>query len=226
MSARGDRKLQARKAREAAERDAARAVARRRRTLLVGAVVVGLLAVGAPIALLTGSGGPRAGESTITAGTIPPQRVTDLDAAVRLAGAKRISHSYAFGVNDHTDDRVAYPTNPTTNGPHAFTWTADGSYAGLAAPPTGQVVHAQEHGRVVIQYRAGLPRQTMRQLQALYDESPNHVLLLENATDMPCDVAATAWGQGLLCPRVTPRTFDAVRAFRDTFRDKGPETVA
>jgi len=87
-------------------------------------------------------------------------------------------------------------------------------------------VHAQEHGRIVIQYRPGLPEQQVRQLVSLYNEAPDHVLLVENATAMPCDVAATAWGQGVLCPKLTDRSFDALRAFRDTFLDKGPETVS
>lgn len=51
------------------------------------------------------------------------------------------------------------------------------------------------------------------------------MLLAENATSMPCDVAATAWGHGVLCATLTPRSFDAFRAFHDRFRDRGPETV-
>lgn len=87
-------------------------------------------------------------------------------------------------------------------------------------------MHAQEHGRIVLQYRPGLPRRTLGQLVALLEESPEHVLLVENATEMPCDVAATTWGEGLICPRVNASTFDALRAFRDRFRDRGPEVVA
>ena len=172
---------------------------------------------------LRGGGDDRG--SALAPAPIPPQRTTDLDEAVRLAGARRTTHRYEFGVDVHTTEPVDYPTNPPTNGPHAPRWTQDGQYAGLAAPPTGEVVHAQEHGRIVVQYRAGLPRRTLRQLVALYEESPEHVLLVENATRMPCDVAATAWGQGLLCPRVNRNTFDAIRAFRDAFRDRGPEPV-
>ena len=41
---------------------------------------------------------------------------------------------------------------------------------------------------------------------------------------MPCEVAATAWGQGVLCPKVNDQIYDALRAFRDQYRDKGPET--
>ena len=223
MSSREAQKRRAREAREAAEREAARG-AKRRRVALVAGVVVALAAVGLPALLILGGGGTES--SDVPGASIPPQRVSDLDRAVALADAERISHRYEFGINDHVDEAVRYPTNPPTNGPHAFTWTQDGNYAGKPAPPTGQVVHAQEHGRVVIQYRPGISRQKLAQLVALYEESPEHVLLLENATDMPCEAAATAWGQGVLCPKLNERSFDALRAFRDRFRDRGPETLA
>jgi len=221
MGAREDRRRRAREARQAAEREAARTAARRRLVAVAaGIAAILVLAVGSAALLLRDGG-----EEGLTPAPIPAPRTSDLDTAVRLAGAERTSHPYAFGINQHTTSRVDYPTNPPTNGPHAPRPAPDGSYAGLPAPPTGEVVHAQEHGRIVFQYRPGLPRETLRQLVALYEESPAHVLLVENATGMPCDVAATAWGQGLLCPRVTPRTFDALRAFRDAFRDRGPELV-
>ncbi len=226
MSSRQERRRQARDEREAAERHAAAAGARRRRLRLAGGVASALAVLAAAAALLSGGATPEPAAPGLRAVPIPAQATTDLDAAVRLAGARRISHPYAEGINEHTDEPVSYPTNPPTNGPHAFTWTEDGSYAGAPAPPTEQVVHAQEHGRVVIQYRPGLPRAQLGQLVALYEESPRHVLLVENATSMPCDVAATAWGNGVLCPTLNARSFDALRAFRDRFRDRGPETVA
>ena len=42
---------------------------------------------------------------------------------------------------------------------------------------------------------------------------------------MPYAVAATAWDHVLGCPMMNERVFDAVRAFRNTYVDKGPETV-
>ena len=36
-------------------------------------------------------------------------------------------------------------------------------------------------------------------------------------------VAATAWTQSLTCPELTDATFDALRTFRVTYVDKGPE---
>jgi hypothetical protein len=226
MSSRQDQKRRAREAREAAERAAAQAAARRGRLTLAGGAGAVIAVIALVIMLAGGSTERPAKPAGIRAAAIPPQRTAALEEAVRLAGAKQISHRYEFGINDHTDGPVKYPTNPPTNGPHAFDWTQDGQYAGQPAPPTPKVVHAQEHGRVVIQYRPGLPRRQLAQLVALYEESPRHVLLVENATNMPCDVAATAWGRGVLCPKLNDRSFDALRAFRDRYRDRGPETVA
>ena len=40
---------------------------------------------------------------------------------------------------------------------------------------------------------------------------------------MPYQVAVTAWGHLIGCEKVTDETFDALRAFRDRYRDQGPE---
>ena len=38
-------------------------------------------------------------------------------------------------------------------------------------------------------------------------------------------VPATAWGQMVTCPDLSPESIDALRAFRDLYTDKGPEFV-
>ena len=43
---------------------------------------------------------------------------------------------------------------------------------------------------------------------------------------MPYEVAVTAWGHLLGCKKVNDETFDAIRAFRDRYRDQGPEQAA
>jgi hypothetical protein len=88
-------------------------------------------------------------------------------------------------------------------------------------------VHTLEHGRINIQYKAGTPPETIAQLETLYNEMDggHHLLLYENATDMPFAVAATAWDHQLGCPTMNPQVFDAIRAFRTEFIDKGPEVV-
>jgi hypothetical protein len=42
---------------------------------------------------------------------------------------------------------------------------------------------------------------------------------------MPFAVAAVAWGQLLGCPAFNPKIFDALRDFRTSYLDKGPEQI-
>jgi hypothetical protein len=148
----------------------------------------------------------------------------DVTAAAKAAGAQLLSPPVS-GAGVHTTKLVAYASNPPTSGPHNPVWAADGDYAGTAPPPIGQIVHAQEHGRIVVQYRKGLPQSQVAQLEKLFEEKPYHLLLVENQTDMPCDVAAASWEHALLCKRLTPKALDAIRAFRDAYVDEGPEQI-
>jgi hypothetical protein len=42
---------------------------------------------------------------------------------------------------------------------------------------------------------------------------------------MPFQVAAVAWTHFLGCPTMNDKVFDAMRAFRTRFVDKGPELI-
>lgn len=151
----------------------------------------------------------------------------DLVSAAQRAGGELYSQPYSLGIGVHTEKPVNYATNPPTNGPHAGRWAEDGNYAGVDPPRVEEIVHAQEHGRIVIWYRRGLPAEQVAALERLYDEDPRHVLLVESRSDMDCDVAVTAWAHGMKCRRfLGEATLDALRAFRDTYRDKGPERLA
>jgi hypothetical protein len=64
----------------------------------------------------------------------------------------------------------------------------------------------------------------------LFNEKVNgaegyHTLLFENNTNMPYAVAATGWTQMLGCKTMNPKVFDAIRAFRARYTDKGPEFI-
>ena len=120
-----------------------------------------------------------------------------------------------------------YRSNPPTSGTHFPTWYEDGVYAPGTTPELGKLVHALEHGRIELQYRPGTPAATVARLEKLVDEldSGYHMLLFENDTKMPFAVAATAWGHLLGCPEMNEKVFDALRAFRKNYVDKGPEIV-
>jgi hypothetical protein len=115
-----------------------------------------------------------------------------------------------------------YDTAPPTSGPHSPIPTADGAY--LDTPdPTG-FVHSLEHGRVEIQYDPDLPEDDQLLLKGIFDEDPDGALLFPNS-DMPYQVAVTAWTNLVGCDVFGERVLDVVRDFRDEFRGKGPERI-
>ena len=81
-----------------------------------------------------------------------------------------------------------------------------------------------------MQYSPKASKTVRDQLAALFNEklkgvSGYHMVLFENNTQMPYEVAATAWTHIMGCKTVNDKTWDALRAFRDRFVDKGPELI-
>jgi len=90
------------------------------------------------------------------------------------------------------------------------------------------LVHALEHGRIEIQYAPGTPVNTIGQLQSLADEfavkdNDPRILLFQNETNMPYQVAAVAWTHILGCGTYTAKSLDAIRDFRAAYDLKAPE---
>ena len=113
-------------------------------------------------------------------------------------------------------------TNPPVSGPLVEQAVAtDGSYIGRRTPSVDATTHSLLHGRVLIQYRPGLPAPQVRALDQLVKNDPARVVGFANQTGMTAPVAATAYLSLLTCPRVTARTLHAVRVFRDRRRGFG-----
>jgi hypothetical protein len=235
VASRKDEKEQLRAEREARER-AAQAGEQRRRMVLYGLGALLLVALVVVVVLLITSGGgsspggePAPGDEptpTATASdeTIPapdPELVADLDAAAKAAGCELLAPKNEG--SRHVDTAVEYKANPPTSGDHFPVAAEDGSY--IEAPPTERLVHALEHGRIYIQYSADAADEVRDQLQALFDEDPYHMVLAPNTTGMSYEVAATTWDNALVCDSMGDGTFDAIRAFREQYRDQGPEFV-
>lgn len=236
MSSRKDQKEQLRQERLQREQAAASAAQRKK---VVGYGVGGLLAVAAVAAVIVafvaggGDGGDTGAQAPENAAAnaptvsyndgaqIPEAREFDLEAAARAADC-RLESPPNEGA-EHVEGDVQYEANPPTSGNHDAVPTEDGAYT--STPRTGGTLHSLEHGRVSIQFSPDLPQQQIDQLKALFDEDAYHMLLYPNGTDMPSAVAATAWDQALLCERFSPQALDAIRAFKDAYRDKGPEFV-
>ena len=237
MTSRREEKERRRAERIAAEEAAAQSEARRRRLGIVAGVVLAIATVGAVVYVVVAGGGKeeKGGASTSTSAhktPIPPPRTTDLQAAAKAAGCKL--RTFTPGPNDrhHVTTKVHYKQNPPVFGPHAPAPASDGDYVGQGTPATEMLVHALEHGRIEIQYRPGLDPKRVAQLETLYSERPKsnvisgyNTLLFENRTGMPFEVAATAWTHQLGCPSLNDRIFDAIRAFRTQYVDKGPEFI-
>ena len=235
MSSRKEQKEQLRK--ERLDRQQAQAGAAQRKKLVGygAAAVLGLAAIVAVVVAITAGGdddgggaqtpdNAQAGAPTVSYGdgaSIPEAAEFDLRAAARGAGCQL--EDPANEGADHVETDVTYRANPPASGNHHPVPTDDGVYT--TAPKTENTIHSLEHGRVNIQFSPDLPQPQIDQLKALFDEDSYHMLLYPNGTDMTHQVAATAWDHALLCEEFSPEVFDAIRAFKDQYRDQGPEFV-
>ena len=117
---------------------------------------------------------------------------------------------------------TARVTNPPVTGDLVERATAtDGSHIGRSTPSLDATTHSLLHGRVLIQYRPGLPQPEVRALDRLVKDDPDRVVGFTNRTGMKTPVAATAYLSLLTCSRVSARTLHALRVFRDRRRGFG-----
>ena len=120
-------------------------------------------------------------------------------------------------------DHVARPTyevDPPAGGPHLAQAANPGFYRpGSQVPPDGQLVHAQEHGFVILWYRPDLPDEKITELERLSDQFGRELLLVPRES-LDGEVAVTAWHRRLLCRELVP---EKVALFARSFVDQGPE---
>jgi hypothetical protein len=195
----------------------------------MGYVVAGVLVAAVVVALVTvalaGGGDDDSGGSGAKAsagwpsGSIPEQKIEDLDAAAKAAGCtyKKVKSEGA----GHVEGRVNYKSQPPTSGAHYPVPSHDA--ANLKAPRFESLIHALEHGRVVYWFKPSASADARGALKKLYDEDNKLVVLTPNPRPMPYEVAASAWEYLVGCPAYNEKVIDAFRAFRDERRLKGPE---
>lgn len=246
MASRKDQKEQLRRERE--EREAAAKGAERRRRLIGyaagAAVVIAAVAIGA---ILLAGGGDSGGDGETAGGgdkqveadvlpkggTVPAPQRTPLTEAVQASGCEL--RSYRADAREHTEDlkeKIDYESKPPTSGRHYAIEAQDGAYE--VAPDVKELVHALEHGRIVIWFKKDLPKAARADLMALYEEDPFQMLLTPDETGSEYEVTATAWnrdppelgtGRLLGCEKYSPEIFEAIRAFKTEHRSNGPEPV-
>ena len=239
MSSRKEQKEALRQERLAREQQAAQAAARKR---LIGIVVASILVLGIVAALVAvvlaggddngGGGDGGGGGATIEypdGGEIPDQQEASLAAAMKAAGCtEEVIEETAAG--EHTsdpDEQIDYRSEPPSIGRHYQEWPEDDLYD--EAPFTSHVVHTLEHGRILIWLRPDLTDEQRAQFKALYEEDPYHVIMLPRE-ELKEPFAVTAWvgqstGHTLRCKELNDQSWDAIRAFKEKYRDKAPEFV-
>jgi hypothetical protein len=162
-------------------------------------------------------------------GEIPAQQEADLGRAMKAAGCEdeTIDVEAAGQHATDPDEVIEYESEPPSIGRHYQEWPDDDIYE--EAPPTSHVVHTLEHGRILIWLRTDLPDAERAQFKALYDEDPYHVIMLPRE-ELKEPFAVTAWvgqttGHTLRCGELNDSSWDAIRAFKEKYRDKAPEFV-
>ena len=232
MSSRKEQKEALRAERERREQEAA-AAERRKRMIGYGAAgALVLAAVIAIVAVVLAGGGDDGGSDPrsntpaaedIEAVPIPEAQQTELDAAAKAANCDFQQHE-SEGRN-HVSGEVQYKTNPPNSGDHFEFAAEDGIYAGDGAASVESLVHSLEHGRVIFWYQPNASRELQGQLKTLFDEDNYHVIVAPNPRQMKPQIGASSWTRTLTCDRVDDKTWDALRAFRDRYRDQAPEQV-
>lgn len=134
-------------------------------------------------------------------------------------------------VDDETDptapqgqNHVASPSyrvNPPSGGNHLAGPARGGVYQGARVPADGALVHSLEHGYVVAWHSPELPAEQLALLEEFETEHQGDVIVTERP-GLQVPVAATAWGQRLLCEQVEPAVLER---FFDEYVGKGPEDV-
>jgi hypothetical protein len=224
MASRKEQKEKLRQERLEREQAAAAAAGRRRR---MGYVVAGVLVAAVIVAVIViaaASGGEEGGKggsesSSWPSGSVPKQKISDLDAAVKAAGCV-----YKTPKNEgagHTTKPQNYKSQPPTSGSHNPVPAHDA--ADLKSPGNEHLVHALEHGRVIYWFKPNASSAARGALKKLYDEDNKLVVLTPDTAPMPYAVAASSWGKLIGCPKYNDKVPDAFRAFRDAYRLKGPE---
>jgi hypothetical protein len=234
MASRQEEKERRRRERLEAEQAEQAAAGRRKRLQFAFGGLLAVLVVAGVAALALGAigGGGDSGGGPSKASSngvkLPAQQTDNLKQAAAAANCKVVNAPIEGNTHETKDFKASdYKTNPPTSGNHNPKWYEDGIYNPGDVPRLGMIVHPLEHGRIELQYKPGTPQPTVKQLEALVAEQDNgyHMLMFENTTKMPYAVAAAAWGHYVGCPTMNDKVFDALRAFHDSFIDKGPETV-
>lgn len=223
MSSRHDEKERRRQEREEREQAAAAKARRSRLLQLIGGVAIAC-AIIAGVAVAVSSGGGGGGGDDVDD--------AKLKAAATSSGC--VYRAFPNEGQDHVTTKLTqadFKTNPPTSGAHDPDPAPDGIYVAGNEPEIANWVHTLEHGRVLLQYRPGIQKSVVTQLEKLFNEDVGgsgggyHTVLMRNNSEMPFQVAAVAWRHYMACREFSPKAVAAMREFRAELVDKAPEKL-
>ena len=154
--------------------------------------------------------------------------------AAKRAGCRLRADPSAVGIHLLISDIVPlHVDNPTTARCRARRRTATTGRSGRTGASTSSPcpyayeVHNLEHGAVIIHLGLGINRAAGTKVLRLWADSPPFMLIVPG---LPADVprrgaTITSWQRAMICKTWNPRTLNAIRAYRDTYRGTGPEQV-
>jgi hypothetical protein len=225
---------------EREQREAEGKAAQRRRQMIGYGFGGGIVVIAVIIAVVLLGGGGSSGNSTSgdvfpDGGSYPePKDDVPVAAAAKAAGCE--TQSFLAKSRKHTADLsevIKYESNPPTSGSHYQEWAEDGAYED--PPDIKMLVHALEHGRIVIWLnQKKLTADQRANIKKYYDDDTYQMLIVPDTTDMTYAVAASAWnrdpqpngtGQLLGCPKYNDDIYTAIESFKDENRSRGPEPV-
>lgn len=144
-----------------------------------------------------------------------------LDAILTAGDCTVDERTDAGGEGTHIPNPT-YEVNPPAGGAHTPEAASEGVYDPGEAPADGPLVHALEHGFIVIWYDPTISAADLERLEDIAeDEDYSNATLLVPREGMDVPVAATAWHERLLCPGVEEKP---LTEFIKARRDQGPET--
>lgn len=166
-------------------------------------------------------------DGTVSPDGIEAAELAESGDAERLAGVERFPSEGKRHVEPGTD--IDYERTPPLSGPHYPSPTAAGFYE--APQPAGNLVHALEHGAVVVYYGPdGLGQtagdddsaeESLREFAATHSDVWASVIVVPNPSDEPAaDFVLTAWRHRLYLEGYDAQT---VFAFLSEYLGRGPE---
>lgn len=148
--------------------------------------------------------------------TVQGRRASERRVAAVTEGSCRFDRRSDPGGRSHVAS-PSFAVNPPTGGSHLAEAVPPRRYQ--EPPQDGSVVHALEHGDIVIWHRPDISPETAEIIERVADRYSDDVLVVPRP-QLPTPVAASAWQRRIQCQEAEER---ALSRFVTQYRNASPE---